>query len=394
MTEAYPTLFQPTKLAGVALRNRIAMAPLTRQMALPDGTPTDEMAAYYARRARGGVGLIISEGMFESAAIGSRAYLDQPGLVTDAHVAGWRKVTDAVHAHGAAMIAQLMNGGRVCDPRVLAGQQPVSSSAGQSQGWVLYTDTDYEKQIHLIEGDWPKVTFGPARELTTPEIHAIADGFGAAAARAIEAGFDGVEIHGANGYLIYQFIHPSVNHRTDEWGGSPENRVRFAKLVVEKVRAAIGPDKILTLRLSQDGVDDFAGRWPGGVADATAIGAALADSPLDALHWSSFAYADNRDPNSDVPMPTALKAASGKMLITNGGIADGAIAETALTTGAADLVAVGRPLFAHPDWAYIVRSGQPYPWAPFDRKDVVKPVLDHAIAYPANVTPPNWPTTW
>ena len=196
MTEAFPTLFSPIKLGPLTLRNRIAMAPLTRQMAEPDGTPTDEMVAYYARRARGGLGLIITEGTYEQDAFQSRAYLSQPGITNDRHQAGWAKVCDAVHAHGAKIIVQLMHGGRVCDPRTLNGQPPVSASATQSGGWVLYTDSDDEKQIRNISGDWPKVTFPPARALTVEELHAIADGFAAGAKRAVDAGLMGSKCTG------------------------------------------------------------------------------------------------------------------------------------------------------------------------------------------------------
>ena len=179
MTEAFQTLFSPIKLGPLTLRNRIAMAPLTRQMAEADGTPTDEMAAYYARRARGGLGLIITEGTYEQDAFQSRAYLSQPGITTANTSGRWTKVCDAVHAHDCKIIMQLMHGGRVSDPRVLNGKPPVSASATQSGGWTLYTDTDYEKKIRNIEGAWEKVTFGPARALTVAEIHQVADGFAA-----------------------------------------------------------------------------------------------------------------------------------------------------------------------------------------------------------------------
>ena len=390
MTEAYPTLFSAIKLGPLMLRNRIAMAPLTRQMAEPDGTPTAEMAAYYARRARGGVGLIITEGTYEQDAFQSRAYLSQPGIANASHQAGWAKVCDAVHQHDCKIIVQLMHGGRVSDPRVLNGHPPVSASATQSPGWTLYTDTDYEKQIRAIDGPWDKVTFGQARALTVAEIHQVADGFAAGAKRAVDAGADGVEVHGANGYLLWQFINPKTNLRSDEFGGSPENNIRFAKLVGDRVRAAIGPDKLIVLRLSQDGVDDFVGAWPG-TAYAQAIGAALKGSAYDALHWSSFDHLDNRQTDDTTPMPTVLRKASGLPMITNGGIADGPQAETALTSGAADIVAIGRPIFAQPDWPYIVRSGVPYDWAPFDRKYVVRPPLDYGIAYPLALTDPHWP---
>ena len=395
MSEAFPTLFSSIKLAGVTLSNRIAMAPLTRQMAEPDGTPTDEMAAYYARRARGGCGLIITEGTYEDNSAGCRAYLSQPGIANAKHVAGWRKVTDAVHKHGSAIILQLMHGGRVVDPRCLpSGTPPVSASATQSAGWVLYSDGEAEKTIRNIEGDWPKVTFGPAKALSVAEIGEVVQGFADGARRAMEAGFDGVEIHGANGYLLYQFLHPKTNLRTDEFGGSPENNARLAQMTCEAVRKAVGPDKIVTLRLSQDGVDDFTGAWPGGVSYARAVGKALAGCGADALHWASFNYLENRDPASPEPMPKVLREASGLKMIANGGVAEGPQAEVALTSGAADLVAVGRPIFAHPDWPYIVRSGAPYDWAAFDRKYVIRPPVDYALAYPTTLTDPHWPTTW
>lgn len=395
MTEAYPKLFSPIALAGHKIKNRIAMAPLTRQMAEPDGTPTDEMAAYYARRARGGFGLIITEGTYEEEKLGCKAYLSQPGIANKKHMKAWKKIAKAIHEHGATAILQLMHGGRVSDPRVLNGKAPVSASATQSSGWTLYTDTDYERDIRNIKKKhWPKVTFGQARPLTIKEIEKVAQGFADGAARAVEAGFDGVEIHGANGYLIWQFINPRTNLRTDDFGGSPDNNTRLARLVCEKVRNAIGKNKIITLRISQDGVDDFVGAWPGGVNYARAVGKCLRNSDIDALHWSSFGWRDNRDANSPTPMPTAIREASGLPMITNGGIGDGPEAEACLTKDGGDMVAIGRPSFTHPDWPYIVRSGQPYNWLPFDRKYVIRPPLDYGLAYPVALEDPKWTTRW
>ncbi len=391
MTTGLEKVFSAFHLGSVNLKNRIVMAPLTRQCAEADGTPTDEMAAYYARRARGGLGMIVTEGTFENDDLGCAAYLNQPGIANAKHVAGWEKVTDAVHAHGVPIILQLMHGGRVSDPRCLHdGELPVTASDTQSPGWVLYTDTDEEKHNRGIQGEWPRVTFPPARALTKDEISRVANGFAEGAARAVEAGFDGVEIHGANGYLLYQFIHPNTNLRTDEYGGSAENNVRFAKLVCERVRNAIGPDKIITLRLSQDGVDDFAGAWPGGLAYARSVGHALADVEADALHWSSFAWKDNRASDGRTPIPQVIREASGKPMIVNGGIAEGADAAEVLKSGAGDFVAVGRPLFAHPDWPHIIRSGEPYAWTPFDRRYVIKPPNDLALAYPSDLPKLDW----
>ncbi|NTF10587.1 NADH:flavin oxidoreductase [Agrobacterium rubi] len=391
MSEKGVSAFSRLELAGSVLKNRLVMAPLTRQMADDDGTPNDEMVAYYARRARGGIGMIITEGTFFNDELGCVAYLRQPGIATTRNVAGWRKVVEAVHRHHAPILLQLMHGGRVSDPRCLhVGESPVSASDSQSPGWVLYTDNDLEKHNRGIEAEWPKVTFPPARALTEVEIERIADGFAQGARRAIEAGFDGVEVHGANGYLLYQFIHPNTNHRTDIYGGSPENNVRFAKLVCKRVREAIGHDKIITLRLSQDGVDDFLGAWPGGVAYARAVGEALRDVDADAIHWASFDWKANRASDHVTPMPVALRESSGKPMIVNGGIADKSDCDQAIDAGAGDLIAVGRPLFAQPDWPHIIRSGEPYEWATFDRKYVIKPPYDYEHAYPHGLPADKW----
>ena len=387
----FENLFSSLKLGSNVLKNKIVMAPLTRQSAFADGTPTDEMAAYYARRAQGGVGLIITEGTYEVDELGCKAYLSQPGIINEKHIEAWKKTTKAVHSFETPIICQLMHGGRVSDPRCLfKNEPPVSASATKSDGWVLYTDTDDELHDRGLSGEWPKVGFPKARELSIEEIYKVADGFAEGARRAIEAGFDGVEIHGANGYLGYQFVHPKTNLRSDEFGGSPENNVRFVKLVCEKVRDAIGWDKLITLRLSQDGVDDFNGFWPGGIEYAKSIGAALANCSADALHWSSFDWRDNRDPNSDIPMAKIIRKAAQKPMLVNGGIADGKDAELVLDSCSGDAVVVGRPLFAHPDWPHIIRSGMPYSWAEFDRKYVVQPPVDLSLCYPMDRMIPNW----
>lgn len=161
-------------------------------------------------------------------------------------------------------------------------------------------------------------------------------------------------------------------------------------MVCQKVRDAIGPDKFITLRLSQDGVDDFTGAWPGGVEYARAIGAALSDCAADALHWSSFDWTDNRDPDSDDPMPKVIAEASGKTMLVNGGISDGAGTEAVFDSGAGDAAVVGRPLFANPDWPHIIRSGEEYPWVEFDRKYVINAYVDYSVSYPGNLRVPAW----
>ncbi|GAA2569316.1 alkene reductase [Winogradskya consettensis] len=220
--------FDSHDLAGTKLANRIAMAPMTRSRAYgPGATPTDLMATYYAQRA--GAGLIITEGVQPS--VVGQGYTNTPGLHSAEQVAAWRKVTDAVHAEGGVIFAQLMHGGRIGHPSLLPdGLTPVAPSAVAASGQV-FTDTG------LQDLTTPK-------ELSAQEIAETIRDFADAARNAIAAGFDGVEIHGANGYLVQQFLSVNANRRTDGWGGSVEGRIRFAVEVAAAVAEAVGGDKV------------------------------------------------------------------------------------------------------------------------------------------------------
>lgn len=352
------------------------MAPLTRQVAEEDGTATAEMAAYYARRARGGASLIITEGVFFSEATNSKGYPRQPGLVNDRHTAAWRRVVEAVHREGAVCLLQLQHAGRLADPADLQqGTQPLSASDTHAPGYVIFTDSWEEKELRGWEADPAFRRYLPARAMTVAELSVVADEFAAAAARALEAGFDGVEVHAANGFLLDQFFNSEVNRRCDAFGGSPTARAGYPMVVCERVRAAVG-DAIVTLRLSQDRIDGKDDRYAGGVEEAREIGEALRDAPVDALHWASFDWDDNRDPESDEPLPLVLKRASGKPMIANGRIHEAGVAEQVLGSGAADMVAVGRPLFANPDWPKVVcAGGDQSDWIPFERRWVIRPAL-------------------
>ncbi len=391
---AKKTLFDESKIGNVTLRNRVMMAPLTRQCADDDGTPNEEMVAYYSRRARGGVGLIITEGTYPADNLGGIGYLNQPGIANEKHQEAWKKIVDACHEHGAKIILQLMHAGRVADPRTLReNESPVSASGTQSDGWVLYTDNDDELNDRGLSGEWPQVNFPPARSLEENELKIIANDFATAASRAVNCGFDGVEIHGANGYLLYQFTDPKQNLRNDSYGGSAENNLRFPNMVVDAVRAAIGDDKIISYRISQDGVDDFDGYWEEGQAYVDAIGAELNKMNVDAIHWSSFDWKDNRFDKSYPPIPVSLKKHTNKSLIVNGNVFDGDTAEEVFNSDAGDFVAIGRPIFAHPDWVYIVASGLPYNWLEFDRKYVISPPYDYSYAYPKSLPKRDWSPT-
>ncbi|MEU0806259.1 alkene reductase [Streptomyces sp. NPDC005970] len=222
------TAFDPYDLGGKPLANRIVMAPMTRSRAYgPGATPTDLMATYYAQRA--GAGLIVTEGTQPS--VVGQGYPDTPGLHSAEQVEAWRKVTDAVHDEGGVIFAQLMHTGRIGHPDLLPDDQlPVGPSAVAPQG-----------QVFTHEG--PK-DFVTPKELTEAEITRTVDDFATAARNAVAAGFDGVEIHGANGYLVHQFLAPNSNRRTDAWGGSVDGRIRFAVEVATAVAQAIGGEKV------------------------------------------------------------------------------------------------------------------------------------------------------
>src|SRR5580698_4421606 len=205
-----PTLFDPLKLGALTLPNRIVMAPLTRSRATPDGrVPTQLQADYYRQRA--GAGLIISEATSVSAM--GVGYPDTPGIWSDEQVAGWKNVVDGVHAAGGRMLLQLWHVGRVSDPVFLNGELPVAPSAIRPKG-----------HVSLVR---PEKDFVTPRALETSEIPSVIAAFKQGAQNAKRAGFDGVEIHGANGYLLDQFLQDSTNHRSDAYGGTREKRARL-----------------------------------------------------------------------------------------------------------------------------------------------------------------------
>jgi len=219
-------LNSPLTLGALELKNRVIMAPLTRNRATADRVPTPMMVEYYAQRAS--AGLIISEATVISEE--ANGYLNTPGLFTDAQVEGWKKVTQAVHEKGGLIIAQLWHVGRVSHPDLLNGETPVSASAVQQAG-----------HVSLLR---PKRPYVLPRPLEVSEIHAITEQYKQAAIRAKEAGFDGVELHAANGYLIDQFLQSKTNQREDEYGGSVEKRTRFLLEATDALIEVWGADRV------------------------------------------------------------------------------------------------------------------------------------------------------
>ncbi|WP_410660085.1 NADH:flavin oxidoreductase [Amycolatopsis sp. lyj-112] len=359
---AHPAL-APITLGGLELRNRYAVAPMTRVSAQPGGTPTGEMADYYAAYAHGGFGLIISEGTYTDAAA-SQGYLNQPGLVRDEHVAGWRVVTDQVHAAGGRMIAQLMHAGAIAQGNPHQ-EHTVGPSAVVPRGEMM--------PAYGGSGPWPA-----PRELTTAGIDDVVDGYVAAAELARRAGFDGVEVHAANGYLLDQFLTGYTNRRTDEYGGPVANRIRLTARVVAAIAAAV-PDLLVGARLSQTKVNDFTYRWPGGRADAEIIFAAVAEAGAGYLHiasegrnWLETARLDGGE-----TLTALARKVTGLPVIANGGMHDPGQAREVLAGGHADLLSIGHGALANPDLPSRVAADEPL--AGFDRA-MLDPVVTVANA--------------
>jgi N-ethylmaleimide reductase len=322
------SLFSPVTLGRVTLANRVVMAPMTRSRS-PGNVPTDLVATYYAQRAE--AGLIITEGTSPSP--DGLGYSSIPGLFDAAQVKAWRAVTDAVHAAGSRIFAQLMHTGRVGHPLNLpAGARVVGPSAIAAPGQMFTVQQGM--QDHPV----------PVA-MTTDDIAKAIGEFEQAAAHAIEAGFDGVEIHGANGYLVDQFLNTGANQRTDEWGGSIENRARFALEVARRIAARIGADRT-GIRLSPYGV--FNGMVPD--AEHEALYAYLARE-LGALKLAYVHIVDHSSmgaPAVPATVKAAIREGFGGTYILSGGYTDAARAQADLDAGRGDLVAYGRAFISNP----------------------------------------------
>lgn len=331
-------LFSPYPLGRIHLRNRIVMAPMTRSRATGN-VPNDLMARYYAQRAE--AGLIVTEGT--SPAPEGLGYARIPGLFDDAHVAGWRKVTDAVHREGGRIFVQLMHTGRVGHPDNLpAGARLLAPSAVAWES-KMYVDGRGEQPVPVAEA------------MTERDIEEAIERFGRAGKLAIDAGFDGVELHGANGYLIEQFLNTGANHRKDDWGGSVENRARFAIAVARRVASEIGADR-LGIRVSPYSAFNGLTSNDDGVEDLHEhLARALAKEKLAYVHIVD--HASLGGPEVKASAKQKIRAAFGGTIILSGGY-DRARAEADLIEGRGDLVAFGRPFLANPRLVTRLREGK------------------------------------
>ena len=267
-------LFAPKDVHGLAVKNRLAVAPMTRITATADGLATETMVRYYERFSRGGFGTVITEGIYLDRAF-SQGYLYQPGIADEGQAIAWKSVVKGIKAHGAVAIAQLMHAGAISQGNRFR-DQAVGPSAIQPKG----------TQLAFYHGKGP---YALPLQITEEQLADAIASFADAASRAIViAGFDAVEIHGANGYLLDQFLTEYTNTRSDRWAGSMKDRMRLIVETFKAVRAKIGPKVPIGVRISQGKVNDFQHKWSGAESDAEIIFGTLADIGADFIHVTEF----------------------------------------------------------------------------------------------------------
>lgn len=360
-------LFSPYSIGNLSLKNRVLMAPMTRSMS-PANIPNDDVVEYYRRRAEGGVGLIITEGT----CVGHKAasgYPNVPFIAGDNALAGWKKVVDAVHAEDGKIAPQLWHVGGIRKP----GIEPGGDLPGYSPSGMAFAG---------------KVT---GHSMTQQDIDEVIAAFAQAAADAQEIGFDAIEIHGAHGYLLDQFFWEGTNQRDDQYGGSLENRTRFACEIVQAVRAKVSPDFPVIFRFSQWKQQDYSARLAETPEQLAEFLGFLVAAGVDVFHCSQRRFWEAEFEGSDLNLAGWTKKLSGKDTITVGSVSlnadflpeggdttfkDGEIASLdgltkMLGNNEFDLVAVGRALIANADWANRVQAGELESLKPFSKRMLV-----------------------
>ena len=333
-----PSLFDPIQLGAVAAPNRILMAPLTRGRATREHVPTDLMRTYYAQRAAAGLILTEATGISRQ----GLGWPYAPGIWNDAQTEAWKPVTEAVHAAGGRIFCQLWHMGRLVHPSFLGGEAPVSASA-----------TTAPHEAHTYQGRQP---YAEARALRRDEIGGVIDDYARAAGNAIAAGFDGVQIHAANGYLIDQFLRDGTNLRDDEYGGPIENRIRLLDEVTRAVAAVAGADRT-AVRLSPNGEVQ-------GCNDSNPH--LLFPAAAAALDRIGIAFLELREPTPEgtfgkpdsPPVAPAIRRVFDRPLVLNSDYT-AERAQAALDAGAADAITFGRPFISNPDLVTRIAAGAP-----------------------------------
>lgn len=329
-------LFAPIVINGHALKNRLTVAPMTRVTATQDGRATETMSRYYERFARGGFGAVSTEGIYTDQAF-SQGYVHQPGMTDEAQASAWKPVVSGIKAHGALAIAQIMHAGAISQGNRFR-DGTVGPSAIQPKG----------QQMTFYHG---KDRYVVPAAMAEEQIADAIDGFAGSAERAIAiAGFNAIEIHGANGYLLDQFMTDYANARTDQWGGATENRVQLTLETFKAVRAKVGAGVPVGVRISQGKVNDFDHKWAGAEHDAEIIFGSLADAGVDFIHVTEHeAWKPAFASGGPSLMRLAKRYAPKAAIFANGNLHHVAQAVAALDDGA-DMVTIGRGALANPDF--------------------------------------------
>jgi len=328
-------LFAPIVINGHTVKNRLSVAPMTRISATQEGRATETMTRYYERFARGGFGTVITEGIYTDQAF-SQGYAHQPGMTDEAQANAWKPVVSGIKAHGALAIAQMMHAGAISQGNRFR-DGTVGPSVIQPKG----------KQMTFYHG---KDRYVLPAAITEAQIANVINGFAESAGRAIEvAGFDAVEIHGANGYLLDQFLTDYANSRTDRWGGATENRVRLILETFKAVRTRVGAKVPVGVRISQGKVNDYHHKWAGAERDAEIIFGSLADAGADFIHVTEFeAWQPAFAEGGHSLMRLAKRYAPKATIFANGSLHNIEQAVAGLNDGA-DIITIGRGALANPD---------------------------------------------
>ncbi|MYM61924.1 NADH:flavin oxidoreductase [Pseudomaricurvus sp. HS19] len=376
-------LFQPLQLNGLTLPNRLAMAPMTRGFC-PGNVPTDQVAAYYRRRAEGGTALLISEGVGidhpAAVGIGAGSAEHVPVMYGDEAIAGWKKVVDEVHQGGGFIFPQLWHQGGFRLPGT--GPVPSAETISPSGSW---GPTDRRTNAHA---EYMEAYAKPHKAMTEEDVSDVVSAFARSAVIAQEIGFDGIAIHGASGYLIDSFLWPETNRRTDRYGGDMTGRSRFAAEIVQAIRNAVGPDMPILFRFGQWKQQDFDARIAETPDELGVMLTALADAGVDMFDASTLYFNKPAFEGSPLPLAAWTKQLSGKPSMAVGGIGLSESLFNSLSIGGAtveknyfeaaermargefDSLALGRALISDPDWANKVRAGEEP--AVFRREDLAQ----------------------
>jgi 2,4-dienoyl-CoA reductase-like NADH-dependent reductase (Old Yellow Enzyme family) len=345
------SILENVTMNRLRLKNRTVVAPMTRVSTKGDGIPTEQMGKYYCRYAEGEFGLIITEGTYTDRSF-SQAYPNQPGITNAQQEKGWANIVKSTHAVGGKIILQLMHAGAL--------SQHLSNTRSSSS---------IQPMRKMLEGYSEKQgAFPLPQAMNTSEIDEVIVGFSDSAMRAEKAGFDGIEIHAANGYLLDQFLTDYTNEREDQYGGCLEKRCRLITEVLASIKKSVTNDFVVGVRVSQGKVNDFDYNWPNGISDGKVIFSSLKNAGADYIHFSSEGKGFDHGclTENGESLPKLARELTGLPVIANGGLDDPSEANRILKGNHADLIALGTGALANPDWP--TRLKAQIPTRPFNPK--------------------------